>query len=72
MSAPRLGTDPGVVRLADVFLARQRIARHVQRNEHARGLAMQFRARPDLAKSENKSESGDLVRAYLLIDAALA
>jgi hypothetical protein len=49
-----------------------RIARHVQRNEQAHGLATQFRARPDLAKSEKKSESGDLVRAYLLIDAALA
>ena len=30
------------------------------------------RARPDLAKSEKKGEGSDLVRAYLLIDAALA
>ncbi len=49
-----------------------RIARHVQRNQHAHGLATQFRSRPDLAKSENKGEGSDLVRAYLLIDAALA
>ena len=53
-------------------VAVSRVARQVQRNEHARELASQFRARPDLAKSESKSESGDLVRAYLLIDAALA
>ncbi|MBS0384436.1 MAG: hypothetical protein JSS00_03705, partial [Proteobacteria bacterium] len=49
-----------------------RVVRQMQRSEHARELATQFRARPDLAKSESKSESGDLVRAYLLIDAALA
>jgi hypothetical protein len=49
-----------------------RIARHMQRNEHAQELATQFRARPDLAKSEKKGEGSDLVRAYLLIDAALA
>lgn len=49
-----------------------RIARHVKRNNKAHLVANEFRARPDLAKSENKSESSDLVRAYLLIDAALA
>jgi len=49
-----------------------RVARHMQRNEHAQELATQFRARPDLAKSEKKGEGSDLVRAYLLIDAALA
>jgi hypothetical protein len=49
-----------------------RIARHVKRNDDARTLAAQFRSRPDLAKSETKSESSDLIRAYLLIDAALA
>jgi hypothetical protein len=49
-----------------------RVARHVQRNEHALELARQFRSRPDLAKSEKKGEGSDLVRAYLLIDAALA
>jgi hypothetical protein len=49
-----------------------RVARHVQRNEHALELATQFRSRPDLAKSEKKGEGSDLVRAYLLIDAALA
>lgn len=48
-----------------------RIARHVKRNGEAHVLASQFRSRPDLAKSEKKGE-GDLVRAYLLIDAALA
>ncbi len=53
-------------------VAVSRVARQMQRSEHARELATQFRARPDLAKSESKSESGDLVRAYLLIDAALA
>lgn len=49
-----------------------RIARHVRRHATAQDLATQFRARPDLAKSENKGEGSDLVRAYLLIDAALA
>jgi hypothetical protein len=49
-----------------------RIARHVKRSSDAHTLAAQFRSRPDLAKSEKKSEGSDLVRAYLLIDAALA
>ncbi len=49
-----------------------RIARHVKRNAGAQELAASFRARPDLAKSENKGEGSELVRAYLLIDAALA
>jgi hypothetical protein len=49
-----------------------RLARHVKRNTEAHALANQFRSRPDLAKSEKKGESSDLVRAYLLIDAALA
>jgi len=49
-----------------------RIAKHVKRNPRALDLAAEFRARPDLAKSEQKRESSDLVRAYLLIDAALA
>ena len=48
-----------------------RIVRHVRRNDDAQDVAKQFRSRPDLAKSENKGEGGDLVRAYLLIDAAL-
>ncbi len=49
-----------------------RISRHMKRNEKAHDAAVQFRSRPDLAKSENKSEGSELVRAYLLIDAALA
>ncbi|MGD9967615.1 MAG: hypothetical protein AB7T59_13925 [Hyphomonadaceae bacterium] len=49
-----------------------RISRHMKRNERAHDAAVQFRSRPDLAKSEKKGEGGDLVRAYLLIDAALA
>lgn len=49
-----------------------RISRHVKRNGDAHTLATQFRSRPDLAKSEKKGEGSDLVRAYLLIDAALA
>jgi hypothetical protein len=49
-----------------------RIARYVKRNNKAHLVANEFRSRPDLAKSERKSESSDLVRAYLLIDAALA
>jgi hypothetical protein len=49
-----------------------RIARHVSRNARAQELASEFRARPDLAKSDKKGEGSDLVRAYLLIDAALA
>jgi len=49
-----------------------RIARHMKRNGAAQELAAQFRARPELAKSERKGEGSELVRAYLLIDAALA
>lgn len=49
-----------------------RIARHLKRNEDAHDLAIRFRARPDLAKSGDKDQGSDLVRAYLLIDAALA
>jgi hypothetical protein len=49
-----------------------RISRYTKRNADAQDTALLFRARPDLAKSEKKGESSDLVRAYLLIDAALA
>jgi hypothetical protein len=49
-----------------------RISRHMKRNDKAHDTAVQFRSRPDLAKSEKKSEGSELVRAYLLIDAALA
>lgn len=49
-----------------------RIARHVKRNSGAQSIATRFRSRPDLAKSEKKGEGKELVRAYLLIDAALA
>ncbi|HVZ99102.1 MAG TPA: hypothetical protein VG841_02170 [Caulobacterales bacterium] len=49
-----------------------RIARHIRRDTEAKLVASEFRARPDLAKSEKKGEASDLVRAYLLIDAALA
>ncbi len=48
-----------------------RIARHLNRSAEAQEAASKFRARPDLAKSD-KSEGSELVRAYLLIDAALA
>lgn len=47
-----------------------RLSRQLKRDTGALTLATQFRSRPDLAKSEKKG--GDLVRAYLLIDAALA
>ncbi len=49
-----------------------KLVRHMKRNSDAHTLATQFRARPDLAKSERKGEGSELVRAYLLIDAALA
>ncbi len=49
-----------------------RISRLVKRDDRMQTLARQFRARPDLAKSDNKGEGSELVRAYLLIDAALA
>jgi len=49
-----------------------RISRHIRRNAEAHSVATAFRARPDLAKSEKKGEGSELVRAYLLIDAALA
>ena len=48
-----------------------RISRHVKKNKDAKLVAAEFRSRPDLAKSEKKGEASDLVRAYLLIDAAL-
>lgn len=51
-------------------VAVSRIARHVKRSGDAKIVAADFRARPDLAKAEDKGS--DLVRAYLLIDAALA
>lgn len=47
-----------------------RITQHVSRSATARTIATAFRARPDLAKAEK--QSSDVVRAYLLIDAALA
>ena len=53
-------------------VAVSRIARQLNRDIDARALAAEFRARPDLAKSDHKGEGSDLVRAYLLIDAALA
>ncbi len=49
-----------------------RVARHVRRHGQAQSVASRFRSRPDLAKSEHRSEGSELVRAYLLIDAALA
>lgn len=49
-----------------------RIVRHMKRNIDAHDTAVTFRSRPDLAKSDDKTQGGELVRAYLLIDAALA
>jgi hypothetical protein len=49
-----------------------RISRHMKRHAGAHETALSFRSRPDLAKSEKKGEGSELVRAYLLIDAALA
>ena len=49
-----------------------RIGRHVRRHASAQAVAQAFRARPDLVKSEKKDQGSDLVRTYLLIDAALA
>jgi hypothetical protein len=53
-------------------LAVTRIARYVDRNDKAHLVANEFRRRPDLAQSDKDGEGSDLVRAYLLIDAALA
>jgi hypothetical protein len=47
-----------------------RIARYVARDIGAQALAVEFRARPDLATKDADGDA-DLVRAYLLIDAAL-
>lgn len=47
-----------------------RIARHIARDIGAQALAVEFRARPDLA-TKDEDRDADLVRAYLLIDAAL-
>ncbi len=53
-------------------VAVNRIGRHLRRHTGAQAVAQAFRARPDLAKSEKKGQASELVRAYLLIDAALA
>lgn len=49
-----------------------RIVRHMKRNADAHDTGVAYRSRPDLTKSEKKGEGSELVRAYLLIDAALA
>ncbi len=49
-----------------------RVSRLLKRDERLQTLARQFRARPDLAKSDSNGDGSELVRAYLLIDAALA
>ncbi|MGE0044645.1 MAG: hypothetical protein AB7T08_02695, partial [Hyphomonadaceae bacterium] len=49
-----------------------RIARFVRRDQSAKDAACAFRARPDLAKADRASGRQDVIRAYLLIDAALA
>lgn len=49
-----------------------RVTRRIKGSDDAHAIANEFRARPHLAKSERKGEDSDLVRAYLLIDAALA
>lgn len=49
-----------------------RIVRYMKRNAEAHDAAVAYRSRPDLAKSEKKGDGSELVRAYLLIDAALA
>jgi hypothetical protein len=46
------------------------IARYIARDIGAQALAVEFRARPDLA-TRDEDRDADLVRAYLLIDAAL-
>lgn len=48
-----------------------RLSRHITRHGVARDIANDFRARPALTQSEDKRQASDLVRAYLLIDAAL-
>jgi hypothetical protein len=49
-----------------------RIIRYVRSDIDARAIALEFRARPDIAQNDSDDEGADLVRAYLLIDAALA
>jgi hypothetical protein len=72
-ASARLGASARRRAVAEIApTAVSRILRHVERNASARELAAEFRARPDLATSEHKGEGSDLVRAYLLIDTALA
>lgn len=54
-------------------IAVTRVARFLRRDGAAREIAIAFRARPDLAKADRAQggKSTHLVRAYLLIDAAL-
>ncbi|MET0182598.1 MAG: hypothetical protein ABW199_06910, partial [Caulobacterales bacterium] len=51
-------------------VAVSRIARYTKRNADALDIAAEFRKRPDLAKTE--SRGSEIVRAFLLIDAAMA
>ncbi len=50
----------------------KRMARHLRQDASARELAVEFRARPELAKADRSAQGADLVRAYLLIDTALS
>jgi hypothetical protein len=71
--ASRQGSDARRQAVADAApVAVNRIARHVKRHSGARAVAQAYRARPDLAKSDKKAQGQELVRAYLLIDAALS
>lgn len=72
-ASSRLGAAARRQTVAEVApIAVSRIARHVKRHSGAHAVASEFRARPDLAKSDKRGEGSELVRAYLLIDAALA
>lgn len=67
----RLGAAARRRAVADAApVAVSRISRYLKRNIAARRSAEAFRARPDLAKTERKGS--DLVRAYLLVDAAIS
>jgi hypothetical protein len=49
----------------------QRLNRHLRRTAQAKTVAMEFRARPELAKVNRRGQNADVIVAYLMLDAAL-
>lgn len=52
-------------------IAVTRLARFIRRDQGAKDIAQAFRGRPDLAKADRATGGSNVIRAYLLVDAAL-